>query len=307
MGKTPSVYFDNSILRDLTDYPRYWNDLEKILLPLHGQSLQPRSSYYLFFEYFPLKSLGLKIPSNNLCKFSAIHDKERACAKIEEIDKNLNDYFDYGQSYYLQQLLLKENEWHDLIKKREKDESPFEGSKELRTILFQGILDLLYSDYAAFSEQAAFYLAWNWFCNIQPAKITREILRERQLGIWNQLRENDFLLPFGKIIDDFAEKNITINLVKNSHLGGNLSDMVDAEGITLALMEKTIFFTYDEKINIEQRIKLGLQTIIEIEYALKINIPKNFGKVYYFSRPNKKSKTPLELVEIYEPSSLIAL
>ncbi len=312
MSITPLIYIDNSILRDLQDRPKYWNDLRNILVPIYGQSFRACSSYYLFFEYYGAsgdgaKAIGLKIPSINLCKFNEINSQEKASAKINELGKQLDVWFEQARLDFEQQLFFNKQRFQNLLQERKRHESLFEGSQELRDDLFRDILNLFYSDYSSFVANASGYLAWDWFCNIQPPGITIELLRQAQLGIWNQLREKGFLFPSGKIIDDLSEKYLGINLKKNSYFRGNFRDMVDSEAITSVVMEKTVFLTYDKEININQRVSLVLQSITQVEKALNITIPRDFGKIYCLTRPIPNRITKIDIDKIIEPVEPILL
>lgn len=286
------VLYDNPIARDLISKPKSWNNLHDSFLPIFGHFTRPIYSYYLFFEYIGFKKQMLVKPNEEMFKFNNIDTQKRAIKEVDKIGLAYDSYFDNAVAEIERQLLAPEikSQLLELIKNQSLYESNFENSKELKEILFGYILNLFFNDYGAFVHQAATHLAWDYFCNVSGAGITIPLLREAQLGAWEQSWTQNILLPFGKIIDDL-EKYTKVTLSKNTRLDGQ-EDMVDAEAITYLIigvlnkyneLEPINFLTRDNMLNIRERLQLGSENILNLEDALKIKIKKRQGRVYFLN------------------------
>lgn len=287
------VLYDNSITRDLITDPKSWNNFHDSFLPIFGHFTRPVYSYYSFFEYIGFKKHILKKPNEEMFRFNSIDSQKRAIKEIDKIGIAYDDYFDNAVEDIERQLQSPEikDQLLQLIKDQNLYESNFENSKELKAILFGYILNLFFNNYEMFVHQAATHLAWDYFCNVSGKNITIPLLREAQLGAWEQAWRKNILLPFGKIIDDL-EKYTKVTLSKNTRLDGQ-EDMVDAEAITYLLigvinttnqLEPINFLTRDNQLNIRERIQLGCENILNLERALNIKINKRPGRVYFLNK-----------------------
>ena len=168
--------------------------------------------------------------------------------------------------------------------------------------MFGNILKLYEDDYSSFSKEAADFLAWDYFCNISAEGISTALLRQRQMAFWLQQWNQCTIFPFGKLIDDFPGY-YDIHLSKNTNFKGQ-EDMVDAEIITYLIMgkhnensnsiESVNILTFDPPINVQERIKLGLGNVVNMEGVLKRNLNKCFGKIYCLNKDTLTINQPFE-------------
>lgn len=284
------VYFDNSIVRKLIDKPDSWDIFYDEFINKFGNYTKPIDSYYLFFEYFELHKRNFRKPSETvLKKIKEIATEEEAVKKIDKIGFALDQYFDEAYNDILVQLYsskIRKFLFNKIIKRR-KYESSFEVSIQLKDILFKNILDLFFCDYQTFARRAAMYLAWDFFCDLE----VKIFIKKALLGIWSQLLEKNIFLPFGKIIDDIPEFH-QILPSKNTMFKGS-EDMVDSEAIMYVLIglinntgdyERINLVTFDFPINVNERIEMGINSILKVENIKKIFLPRYSGKVFCFNR-----------------------
>ena len=306
---TQLVYFDNSIVRSLSKNPSSWNKFVEIF----GLSIRPVYSYYLFLEYIgfkKIKKLYITKPDETMLDFSKAGIKNSDEKKAEIIRLELEKYFDVACKHLQEQLSIAEvqTSFNGLIHENIKHISSHEFSQDLNKVLFENILKLVSSDYWSFAETLSVELAWDYFCALSPNGISTKLIRQVQLSIWLDLWEKGCHFPFGKIIDDF-EGYYDLKLSKNSRFD-NSEDMVDAEVLTYSIMglpnhagqaEAVNILTYDLTINIEERIKLGLGNIKNMQDTLGRTINSRFGKVYCLNRDNN------EIINVFEPQMPILL
>ena len=150
----------------------------------------------------------------------------------------------------------------------------------------------MHKDYEAFIERATHELAWDVYCSIDPIRLNKKHLRQRQLAKWYQFYESGVALPFGKIVDDQCEhyKEIDSRAVRFKNWG----DMVDAEMHTsVALghqyqdkLHMVHSLTYPPKCpnTIPERNKLTLGSVSHIEKVLDIEIEKQPGEIMVLDR-----------------------
>jgi hypothetical protein len=191
---------------------------------------------------------------------------------------------------YKNQLLKKKYEIVSLVCERNNREESFTGLQELLANNFGTFLELIYQNYPQFCEHLSFYLAWDAFCSMHPAGISKDLLAQRKLAFWNRYNRDGEILPVGKIVDNFTEKQFKNTIDCNPHLKSFFKDMVDSEAITYVILgnpDKVNFITFDKPNVITDRIKLIHGAINHLEDILKCKITKHFGKVYCLNESNE--------------------
>lgn len=256
------VFFDNSIARALISNPKNWYLVNNTF----KESIRPLYSYYSFLEYIGVTKKRFKEPNSALFKFDNITTIQQAQNEREIIGNLCEQYFDEAVNNLKGQLSIPHN--IDMFKDKIQKQSQRTSTD---------------------AEIVATHLAWDYFCNVLPNGMPVILLRKAQIHVWMQLYQLNIVMPFGKIIDDFAPQLLKTPLTKNSLFKG-YGDMVDAEAITYLiagiidknnLCEPVNFFTTDSQINIRERIQLAENSLLMIErYANKI-LNRSFGKVYY--------------------------
>lgn len=289
------IYPDVSIIRTFTDQPQViTHEIYNKLAAEFGRTWICFSSYYLFFEYigFTKKELALPPCLKNpylidTSLLAAIKDREITDSDVAKLDKALADITITAKKHIREGLYSLKDTIKSLIQERETRISEFNGAKELVKAFFGEILKLINEDYDKFIENATWYLSWDVYCSIDPVRLNKKHLRQRQLGEWYQLWESGAELPFGKIIDDQCEYYKGVDSSAASFK--NFEDMVDAEMHTSVILGhrhqgklcKVHALTYPPKGSdaIPERIKLALGSIRNIEATRDIKIEKQFGEV----------------------------
>lgn len=279
------VYLDNNIILKLTDSPQSWTGFYDCLCKDFGQTFKVISSYYSFLEYIGFKKNELDIKENR-----TIVNKHP-----ENISLFLEEFYCNTKKQIHNQLSSEsvQNYLSHLIKTKKFYSSTFATSQDLINSLFENIISDFYYNRSQFIDLASEYLAWDHYCNFMPIGISEHIIRQIQLGHWLQYYEKGILLPFGKIIDDLTEQK---SLDKNTKFSGN-GDMVDSEGITYSVigylhndeLRQVNFLTTDKIINLEERIDLARNVLIELENTLKKPINKSSGSIYRINFSNNST------------------
>jgi hypothetical protein len=217
-------------------------------------------------------------------------EKQGAC-----IGRYLDSLFDELHLRIKQQLIEKKDIIINYVNDRviQSDEHGAEIFKEL----FGDILGAMHENYENFAEHVSLDLAWEVFCGKKPSGISVWLIREAQLGVWNRLREKGFLLSLGKLVAGCYKE-----LKRGTAFGAGLQDMIDSEGLTLAILEGVVFVTYDSPDDLEARIYITNQVISQLEQVLSCVIPRRPGRVICISRPSN-----VELVKVLETLPTIHL
>lgn len=299
------VYFDNPLIRSISDSPEKWDASYDQFVKIFGRSFIPLQSYYSFFEYIGFARKNLELPSFFTTPYldhaEKLISQKKATKYIDLLDKNLLE-IEHGLKFYIKQKLFTlKPTLNRLIEEREKRISSFKGSQEFINALFGNIFSSIENDFGEFVHVATTYLTWDIFCSINPQDLPVKVLRERQLGIWLQNWEKGLKLPFGKIIDDQSNY---YKMQFSSQLK-NYEDMVDSEMLTYLILGAEIYgklqkvhcITYPPKNKsaLSQRNELALGTVSNIEASLKRKISKNTGKIYILD------ETENQVQEILEP------
>ncbi len=307
---TPLIYFDNSFIRILISDPKKWNTFFDNFTPLFGEFYTPFSaSYFLFFEYIGFAKDNIKKPVNETLQLVDICSLQKAEKDIAYIGKQLEAYFQRACIDIKAQLLKQQDIIKELLNTRIRNEevvARYENSRDLRQLIFGDLVFLLNNNYPLFVEQASLYLAWDFFCNVNPEGISIDILRQCQFGIWQQFHKEHIHLPFGKIIDDFKEFNLS---KKNKFKG--YEDMVDSEILTYLIMGScgcdinavgpVNVLTFDSVSTMQSRIEIALRSMVSLETALNVRLINKLGKAYCFNEDSMK------INQIIEPQVPISL
>lgn len=281
----PFIFLDNSLARNLMWEPeKVWNQWNDALSDKLGQDLQFTVSYYLFFEVIGFaQRKHLVKPDENIFQFEKSIKIKYVFSEADRIGQLMNLYWESAQNNIYNQLLNKEDDLIAMKDHQFSKVSEFDGSNDLKNILFESILKLFEEDFQEFAKVASIYLAWDYFCNINVSGISRSDFRKYQLDVWVQCYENGLILPLSKIIDDIDEVSLESS---RFHPG----DLVDAEALNFLIVgcqnqnkeyEPIHFMTYDSPQVMKNRIQLARK--IFKKYGLEARVKLCFGLVWCFN------------------------
>jgi hypothetical protein len=283
------LYIDNPVLRDLTGNPEFLKNCYDDFVRIFGRSFKGVKSYYLFFEFYGIKKDWFGIPAEMLrWDFSDKRGSPTSVDYIAFIDQKCKEGIQRIDAHIGGRLQSLQNALKEVIARRLGEMT--QTGEEIEKVLFGDIRHLINEDYKTFVSVAKGYLVWDAFCGVSPKKLCTSLLRQRQLSHWHHARQDGWVLPVGKIIDDHAKY---YDMSFESYFK-DYEDMVDAEMITYLMfghptdgeLERCDCLTYDSSAEISERMRLSLGTISNLKATLNQDVQHKFGKAYCITKEN---------------------
>lgn len=290
------TFLDNPINRMLIGKPESWNNFYDTMVEFIGKDVEFTHTYYQFLEYIGFNKDKIIKPEAASMPIVSW----RSQVEIDSIGMILEKNFFDIEANVLGQLLSVgcAEKIQGLMIQQNKYESNWHLSQELKDILFYYYKFNLFNNYSKFSNELATFLTWDYFCVLNYKSVPTFLLRQIQLGIWQQLYQKNTILPFGKIIDDlqiYSEKKLS-----NKSYFDPKHDMLDSDAITYLITgvinfknekRKINFITFDNPLNIKERVDLAKDVIIKLNNCLadkNQQIQMYPGTVYCLLKENLK-------------------
>jgi hypothetical protein len=280
------LFLDNNVINRLCEGPEKWNQLFDLVIKRIGSEYQVIGSIFSLLEYIGFTKKLLNIPPELR---SVIWPKSKGVKNFRDDDDAILELNGMMEKCF-QSIFEHIRVTMPTLKNRmlelwdDKRVISWEGSDELRQVLFGDLVVNLKENPSLFEDQATILLAWDAFCGVQTQKVSLRDVRQLQLRYWLKHYDEGLLLPFGKITGDLCD----FFKMNFSSFFRPSEDMVDSELITYATVGYRIgkenhevsCLSLDPEKTVVERFRLGLGALGQIERVLGVELNCKSGDIY---------------------------